>query len=128
MNEPVLLALLFADRVITEDNGKKGIIGTFTRFGSETFPVTFPPWAIYACITNIQGKHTFAFDLVKRDSGEIVFPIQGEFQVNHMEEPVELTINLNGVTFQEEGYYNLLFKIDNEIAGSRILIVDKRKP
>jgi hypothetical protein len=31
MKEPVCTALLFADRIIVENNGKKGIIGTFSR-------------------------------------------------------------------------------------------------
>ena len=32
MSEPVFVALLVADRVITEDNQKKGIIGTFNAW------------------------------------------------------------------------------------------------
>ena len=40
--EPVFVALLAADRVITEDNGKKAIIGTFTQFNAPKFPVFRP--------------------------------------------------------------------------------------
>lgn len=43
----------FADRVITENKGKKAIIGTFSIFHSPVFPITFPPWFIYASVSNI---------------------------------------------------------------------------
>ncbi len=38
MPEPVFVALLLADRVITEDNQKKAIIGTFTQFTVRQVP------------------------------------------------------------------------------------------
>ena len=46
MGEPVFLALLTADRVITEKNDKKGIIGTFNKLAAPKFPARFPPWWI----------------------------------------------------------------------------------
>ena len=36
-------ALLFADKIITEDNGKKGLIGVFSAFNFPSFPATAPP-------------------------------------------------------------------------------------
>jgi len=68
MAEPVLVALLFADRVIVEEkNKKKTIVGTFTRFYSDKFPVSFPPWYIYAAVTNISEDHSFSLNLVLHD-------------------------------------------------------------
>ena len=58
MPEPVFVALLIADRVITEDNQKKGIIGTFTQFTVRQVPAALPPWFIYAAVTNVVGEHT----------------------------------------------------------------------
>jgi hypothetical protein len=42
MTEPVFVALLAADRVITEDNGKKAIIGTFTQFNAPSLTSRTP--------------------------------------------------------------------------------------
>ena len=42
MPEPVFVALLLADRVITEDNQKKGIIGTFNQFNLRQLPALLP--------------------------------------------------------------------------------------
>ncbi len=42
------------DRVITEDNGKKAIIGTFTQFNARQFPAVFQQylceWSGACCI------------------------------------------------------------------------------
>ena len=43
MKEPVCTALLFADRIIVENNGKKGIIGTFSRIFALPFQFKLHP-------------------------------------------------------------------------------------
>ncbi|HUX21735.1 MAG TPA: hypothetical protein VMW69_10890, partial [Spirochaetia bacterium] len=58
-SEPVLAGLLFADRIITETNRKKTIVGTFNRFNAQKLPAVFPPWFIYAAVTNVTGTHSF---------------------------------------------------------------------
>ena len=75
MSEPVLLAILFADRVITENSNKKGIIGTFDKFISPNFPASFPAWAIYVAVTNIIGNHTFRINLTHIETNTVVLPI-----------------------------------------------------
>ena len=64
MPEPVFVALLLADRVITEDNQKKAIIGTFTQFTVRQVPAGLPPWYVYAAVTNLAGEHPFSLNLV----------------------------------------------------------------
>ncbi|ULQ59869.1 hypothetical protein K7I13_00490 [Brucepastera parasyntrophica] len=91
MAEPVLVGLLFADRIITENNGKKGIIGTFSVFSAKAFPVVFPPWSIYAAVTNLTGKHTFSINLVHDDTMQVILPINGELNAATPEDVVELT-------------------------------------
>ncbi|GBF52061.1 hypothetical protein LPTSP4_35990 [Leptospira ryugenii] len=127
MSEPVLLAMLFADRVITENNNKKGIIGTFDRFMSGTFPAIFPPWAIYTAFTNIVGKHNFALTLTYIEANQVILPINGEFDSVNAEGTVELSFNLGGLAFPKPGKYNLSLHIDGELIGSRALIVDQIK-
>ncbi|TGJ98998.1 hypothetical protein EHQ53_10540 [Leptospira langatensis] len=126
VGEPVLLALIFADRVITEDNGKKGIIGTFTKFFAQQFPVVFPPWGIYVCITNLPpGDHEFSLELEFADTGEKVMGVGGNIHVNNGSEPVEIGIPIPHAVFPKEGRYILLLKVGKEIVGSRPLWVDK---
>ena len=101
MSEPVLLALLFADRVHTEDNGKKGIIGTFNRFFAPSFPIQFPPWAIYVPVTNLKGQHKFQIDLTHTETNQVILPLNGDMSVNHPDDVIELVMNLGGVLFPQ---------------------------
>lgn len=124
MKEPVCIALLFADRVIVENNGKKGIIGTFSKIFSPTFPVNSAPWGIYAAVTNIVGKHDFALTLTNMETDLDILPITGQLQSQNPEEVLELTFNTSGVTFPSVGKYSLSFTIDKELLSSIILYVE----
>ena len=127
MSEPVLLGLLFADKIITEDNGKKGIIGTFNNFQAQTFPIMFPSWCIFASVTNLQGKHSFSLNLVHNDTSQVVLPINGEIETKDFSEVVELVPTIMGAVFPKEGKYTLTFNIDGQQIGSRILEVNLLK-
>jgi hypothetical protein len=43
-------SILFADRAITENNGKKGLIGIFSAFNFPQFPAGVPSWFIYIAL------------------------------------------------------------------------------
>ena len=126
MGEPVLVAILFADRVIEEANHKKGIIGTFSRFYADTFPASFPPWFIYAAVTNLQGECAFSVNLVYEKAQQVILPISGKFTVDNFRSVVELIFPVFRAVFPEEGVYTLTFNIDGEPVGSRLLEVFKR--
>jgi hypothetical protein len=121
MTEPVFVALLAADRVITEVNGKKGIIGTFTQFNTPQFPAVFPPWFVYAAVTNLVGPHSFSLKVVNDETQQPVFSADGQFKVDQAKKVVELVIPMVNVVFPVPGTYNLLFYIDDEQIGSRLL-------
>lgn len=123
MAEPVLVGLLFADRVITENNNKKGIIGTFTNFHSYQYPVAFPPWYIYAAVTNIKGEHNFSINLANDKSQHVIVSFGGKIGSDDLKAVCELSIPLVNVMFPEPGAYNLIFNIDGKQIGSRVLEV-----
>ena len=77
MPEPVFVALLLADRVITEDNQKKSIIDTFTQFTVRQVPAGLPPWFVYAAVTNIAGEHPFSLNLVVDRTQQVIFSAGG---------------------------------------------------
>lgn len=124
MIEPVLVALLFADRVIVEEkNKKKTIVGTFTRFYSDKFPVSFPPWYIYAAATNISGEHSFSLNLVLEKEMQVVIPINGKLKVENPRNVIELIFPIGQAIFPSQGEYTLTFNIDGTQVGSRVLEV-----
>jgi hypothetical protein len=123
MPEPVFVALLLADRVITEDNQKKAIIGTFTQFTVRQVPATLPPWFIYAGVTNLAGAHPFSVNLVFDKSQQVVFSAGGTLTVDSPRRVVELVIPVPNVVFPETGTYVVSFHVSGEQIGSRILDV-----
>ena len=124
--EPVLVALLFADRVLEEKNGKKSVIGIFDRFAATQFPKQFPPWFIFASVTNVLGRHTFALNLVKDDgSDHAVVSFSGEIDVKARSGPVELIFQVAGATFPSEGDYSLAFDLAGARVGNRMLHVHR---
>lgn len=120
--EPVLLALLTADRVIQENNGKKGIIGTFDRFFSERFPIMFPPWGIYLSVTNITGDHSFTINIVNQQSQEVVYSVSGGIKSTEFDRVHEIAVNLAPV-FPQAGKYQVLFYIDGRVVGAKPISV-----
>ena len=128
MPEPVFVALLLADRVITEDNQKKGIIGTFTQFTVRDVPAGLPPWYIYAAVTNISGEHSFSVNLVVDRTQQVIFSAGGNLRVDDPRRVVELVIPVPNVVFPETGTYVDTFHVEGEQIGSRILDVVKSAP
>lgn len=125
MPEPVFVALLIADRVITEDNQKKGIIGTFTQFTVRQVPAALPPWFIYAAVTNLAGEHSFSLNLLFDRSQQVIFSAGGKVSVDDPRRVVELVIQVPNVVFPDEGTYNISFHIDGDLIAARILDVVK---
>lgn len=127
MSEPVLVAFLFADRIITEDNQKKGIIGTFTRFHSQHFPVTFPLWFIYSAITNIApGKHPIGITITNVQTRQVVMSVNADLDAagpGNLDDVVEFSIPVVNVVFPEAGKYDVSIVMDGETVGSRALQV-----
>jgi len=125
MPEPVFVALLLADRIVTEDNQKKVIVGTFTQFTVQQVPAGLPPWFIYAAVTNVVGEHSFSINLVFDRSQQVIFSAGGTVSVDDPRRVIELVIPAPNVVFPEEGTYAVLFNLDGGQIGSRILDVVK---
>ena len=123
MPEPVFVALLLADRVITEDNQKKAIIGTFTQFTVRQVPAGLPPWFIYAAVTNVAGEQPFSLNLVFDKSQQVIFSAGGTLTVDDPRRVVELVIPVPNVVFPETGTYVVSFHVGGDQIGSRILDV-----
>ena len=115
MPEPVFVALLLADRVITEDNQKKAIIGTFTQFTVRQVRRRLPPWFIYAAVTNLAGEHPFSLNLVLDKSQQVIFSAGGTLSVDDPRRVVELVIPVPNVFSRRRAHMSFHFMS----AGSR---------
>ena len=128
MNDVKIVAMIFAERVIVEqDSHKHTIIGAFDRFNADGFPAIFLPWTIYAAVSNLEGDHTFTMTLVRDEGDELVVSINGGFKVAEKLDVVQLVVPVTGVVFPKEGNYTLGFQVDGEPVGSRVLRVMSSK-
>jgi hypothetical protein len=118
-------SLLMADRVIREDNGKRGIIGSFNTFNFPVFPSTAPPFFVYANLEDFEGKHEFSVTVAREGAELVVFSAGGEIQFEDENREAELLIPAFGVTFPKEGSYNLILRVGNSQYGSRRIIVNR---
>lgn len=123
--EIVIHAFLCADRVITEDNGKKGLIGVFNRFHFPGFPVQSPPWFVFVSLENVAGRNEFTVNLAHRDSQGVVFSAGGTFEVRDASASVELPLPVPGVRFNKPGAYILTFILNGRETASRIIQVSE---
>lgn len=124
MTEWVVQALLTADRVIEERNGKKSLIGVFDRFNLPSFPsVGLPPWYIYASVSNLsEGRHQCVVNIVSDDSHVVLFSTAGDLMVNDGTQPIELFMPVS-IVFPTAGMYTVTLHIDGTEALSRTLRV-----
>ena len=128
-DEPVLLALIAADKVIIEhQNFKRTIIGTFVNFFSATYPVQFMPWAVYFSVTNMSpGWHDFTTQIQSVSTGQVILSAVGKFQTNALDEAPEVVVAVAPL-FPEPGKYEIRLLIQDRFVGSRYLNVKPVNP
>jgi hypothetical protein len=123
MSEPLLNALLMADRIVTEDNGKKVIVGVFSKFHIPQFPATVPPWFLFAGVENLEGRNSFTFNLARADTQEVVFSAGGEVEIVDTTSGVEIVLMVPPISFRNQGMHVLQFLVNGHLLISRNLPV-----
>jgi hypothetical protein len=119
MPEPLLNAMLMADRIVTEDNGKKVLVGVFSRFNIQQFPAQIAPWFLYAGVENLEGHNTFVFNLAREDTQEVAFSAGGEIQIQDPTSGVEVVFMVPPIILRAPGTYVLQFLVNGKALISR---------
>lgn len=118
-------AFLFADRIITENNGKKGLIGVFTCFNFPGFPIQAPPWFVFVAMDNIpEGKHGFTINIVRNENKQVVFSASGEFSTRGPSDGAELSFPIPPIQFPGDGKYLVSFVMGSREISQRFLQVN----
>lgn len=122
--EPVLLALLCADKVITEEGThKRSVIGTFNNFHSQKFPIAFPPWFVYVAFTNVSGEHDLTLNIVDRSNDYNVYSANATLNSQETTAQIELSIPVVNASFPKPGKYEVSLSLDGRHLGARTLNV-----
>ena len=123
MYEVVVHALLCCDRIITENNGKKGLIGVFQSFQFPSVPSPAVPWFIYGALGSVsRGTHEFSVTVTHGQSSQEVATRNGEIHVAGEREDVELVLPVT-CNFNHFGAYVITLEVGDELVASRILRV-----
>lgn len=127
MNEREIIvhAFLTADRVITEDNGKKGIIGIFNMFNFPRFPAQAPPWFAFIALDNITGHNEFTINFVHQETQQVMFSAGGAFDVNGPLPAAAIPLPIPSLVFQRPGPYVLSFVLNTREIVTRIIQVNQ---
>ena len=122
--EIVLHAIVFADKAIEENNGKKGLIGIFQSFNFARFPTVAPTWYVYVAFGNVsKGGHDVTVNVVHDDTSSVIVRSHGEVQVRTSAADVEIVFPMAGAAFRAPGLHWLTVTLDQTQIGSRVLHV-----
>jgi hypothetical protein len=118
-------AFLLADRVIREDNGKIGIIGSFNTLNLPQYPTTCPPFMIYANLEDFTGEQEFSINIIKDGAEVVIFSHGGEIQFRVENSEANLIIPVFGMQIPKDGTYKMILTIGGYQFASRRIIVNK---
>jgi hypothetical protein len=122
--EIVLHAIVFADKAIEENNGKKGLIGIFQSFNFAGFPTVAPTWYVYVALGNVsKGRHDVTINVIHDDTGSVIVRSHGQVQVRTSAADVEIVFPMAGAAFRSPGVHWLTVTLDQTQIGSRVLHV-----
>jgi hypothetical protein len=126
MNEREIIvhAFLTADRVITEDNGKKGLIGIFNMFNFPKFPAQAPPWFVFLSLDNVMGRNEFTVNFVHQETQQVLFSAGGGFEVKGPMPSAELGLPVPSLLFQRPGAHVLSFVLNTRERATKIIQVN----
>lgn len=115
--KPLGIALIICDRVITDiTTQEKTLVATFNRIMSEGFPCLHPRMSIFIAVTNGRGTtQTQLQCLNEAEKQEVVFKLDGTISFPDPNHVVEISFQMNNVTFNKPGLHSIEFLCDGEL-------------
>jgi hypothetical protein len=119
MSNITCLALLVADRVWIENNGKFGMVGIFDNFAIEKFPTQVSPFFLYVRLGNVpKGKSSIHFNIVFDSSNLLISNIKAEVDVQLDNSIVQLPVPLPPLSLPSPGSYSINLLVNNTLITS----------
>jgi hypothetical protein len=121
---PIALGMNLCDYVIVEERTKKvSLIGTFTGMSGDRFPFTARPFSIHAVLTEGAGSGTIQLEVVRLDTGEVVYTHRGGIFFPDVLQEVICHVRLQQCEFPTPANYQFTLLIDGEWVAQRRLRV-----
>ncbi len=122
---PVLQALILADRIYTEDSGKRLIIGTFSRIWCKSFPMRLAAstWA-YVLLTDVYQEVDLQLRFVRlRDNSVLLQSHPMRIPAKDPLTPLDIVVEVPPLPLPEAGAYAFECWAGNHLIGSSRLRV-----
>ncbi len=117
---PVLQALVLADHIYTEENGKRIICGTFSRIFCSQFPTVFnrPTWA-FILLADVIGEVELQLCFVHLEEGKILMQ-SNPIKVRAVDKltPLDLAIEIPHFPLPVAGVYSFECYANRYMIGS----------
>ena len=126
---PSVVALLLADHVYSEPNGKHVIAGTFAAMYAPGFPTIHPSSTLFLELTGFSGEHSLDVRLYRlRDGHELGKSPPRRIKHDDRALHLQIIISLPPLRFEEPGPYALELFWNNEYLARRKFDVIEGEP
>jgi hypothetical protein len=105
--------------------GKLSAIGIFDRIRSKKFPFKHRSCTIVAKIACIEGEHEAAFHFKDSSGVDFMPPCKPLKFRSHPVGSTPITIELKGLRFPKEGFYEIQLFVDGHLVKKTELTVDR---
>ena len=129
MSEPQVdvQALLFAERVLREANGRHTLVGIFDTMDLADHRQSSTPWFVFISVLNLPvGKAKLGLQIERR-GGDVEFTGTGQIEIGESASlPVKLECGLPIGVFQPSpGQYDVSLMFDDQVVATRPFLVKK---
>jgi hypothetical protein len=124
---PSVLALLTADGLHRDSQGKSYILGVFNRINALHFPARHPPVSVYVALTDGYGSVELELCLVRiADENRPLFSSEFQVEFDNPLDVIETNHVVPAVRFPAPGDYRWQVGCQGEILCERRLIVSQQ--
>ena len=112
---------------VDQATGKLSVIGIFDRIRSKKFPFKHRSCTIVAKIALIEGSHEAAFYFKDSSGTDFMPPVKPVKFVSPPVGSTPMTVELKGLRFPKEGFYEIQMFVDDILVKRAELTVDRAK-
>jgi hypothetical protein len=122
MQDIQCLAVLSADRVWREDNGKIGMAGIFEHFNLTKFPAQVFPFFLYVRLSNVPaGKHELVTNVIEKNSKVVAASLTLNFETPEDQEILQLNYPVPPLVLPTPGEYGVNVSVNGVLLAEHII-------
>lgn len=127
---PIPLSMILCDTIIEDKKtNKKSLIGMFSTVTTLKVPCVLGRFSVFISLTEGIGEYQCALRCLYANDHSLIGETKGKVSFKDRREVVEVTLDVNGVSFPQYGDYRFdLYCEDVLLISRKITIVQPPKP